>query len=192
MYSPSGHPRYGWICSLIWTNLEKCTSLAHQDPLQWMGAIRMSLQTAYKNITIIHKNISYPAVFLLTNKPLHKMLTDGLELCGLLWCFYQLVELSFWWHPFTSLMRKWCNATFLQIYSDEETSSSTSWSTFSFLWITTPLRWCRLFGPVSQTGLRLSQDYSSIRTFKQLLLKCLEIKTLLVCILRQNKSTDII
>ncbi len=48
-----------------------------------------------------------------------KMLTDGLEWCGLLWCFYQLFGLSFWRHPFTAedpLLSKWCNATFLQIW----------------------------------------------------------------------------
>ncbi len=47
------------------------------------------------------------------------MLTDGLEWCGLLWCFYQLFGLSFWRHPFTAehpLLRQWCNATFLQIW----------------------------------------------------------------------------
>ncbi len=60
---------------------------------------------------------------------LHLMLTDGLELCGLLWCFYQLFELSFWRHPFTAkdpLLRKWCNATVLQICSHEETNTTTS------------------------------------------------------------------
>ncbi len=31
------------------------------------------------------------------------MLIDGLESCGLLWCFYQLFGLSFWWHPFTAV-----------------------------------------------------------------------------------------
>ncbi len=44
------------------------------------------------------------------------MLTDGLEWCGLLWCFYQLFGLSFWRHPFTAedpLLSKWCNATFI-------------------------------------------------------------------------------
>ncbi len=49
--------------------------------------------------------------------------------CGLLWCFYQLFGLSFWRHPFTAvdpLVSKWCNATFLQICSDEETNSFTS------------------------------------------------------------------
>ncbi len=48
---------------------------------------------------------------------LHKMLTDGLEWCGL-WCFYQLFGLSFWRHPFTEedpLVSKWYNAKFLQI-----------------------------------------------------------------------------
>ncbi len=46
--------------------------------------------------------------------------SQGLELCGLLWCFYQLFGLSFWRHPFTAedpLVSKWCNATFLQICS---------------------------------------------------------------------------
>ncbi len=40
-----------------------------------------------------------------------------------MWCSYQLLELSFWRHPFTAedpLLSKWCNATFLQIYSNEE------------------------------------------------------------------------
>ncbi len=46
--------------------------------------------------------------------------------------FYQLFGLSFWRHPFTAedpLVSKWCNATFLQIYSDEETIFSISTST---------------------------------------------------------------
>ncbi len=44
--------------------------------------------------------------------------------------FNQLFELPFWWHSFTTehpLVSKLCNANFLQICSDEETSSSTSW-----------------------------------------------------------------
>ncbi len=39
--------------------------------------------------------------------------------CGSLWCFYQLFRLSFWRHPFTAedtLLSKWCNDTFLQIW----------------------------------------------------------------------------
>ncbi len=48
-----------------------------------------------------------------------QMLTDGLEWCGLLWCFYQLFGLSFWRHPFTAehpLLRHWWNDTFLQTW----------------------------------------------------------------------------
>ncbi len=42
-----------------------------------------------------------------------QMLTDGLECCDV------FIRLSFWRHPFTAedtLMRHWCNATFLQIW----------------------------------------------------------------------------
>ncbi len=58
---------------------------------------------------------------------------NGLESCGLLvdFCDVFISGLdSFWRHPFTAdnpLVRKWCNATFLQICSDEETNSSVSW-----------------------------------------------------------------
>ncbi len=50
---------------------------------------------------------------------------SGVDYCDV---FYQLFGLSFWRHPFTAedpLVIKWCNATFLQICSDEETNSST-------------------------------------------------------------------
>ncbi len=68
--------------------------------------------------------------FFFTTNSLHKTLTDGLDTRGLLWCFYQLFELSFWRHPFTAedpLLSKWCNVKFLKICSDEETKSSVSW-----------------------------------------------------------------
>ncbi len=67
---------------------------------------------------------------------LHKTLIDRLEWCGLLWCFYQLFGLSFWRHPFTAedpLVSKWCNTKFLQICSDEETNSSTSWMAWEWV-----------------------------------------------------------
>ncbi len=69
-------------------------------------------------------------LFIISSFSLHKMLIEGLESCGLLWCFYQLFGLSFWRHPFTAddpLVSRRCNATFLQIYSDEETNSFISW-----------------------------------------------------------------
>ncbi len=37
------------VCFSFWTDLEKCSI-----PLQWMGAVRMRVQTADKNITILH------------------------------------------------------------------------------------------------------------------------------------------
>ncbi len=49
------------------------------------------------------KNTLFMDLFLNTHCiALHKMLTDGLEWCGLLWCFYHLFGLSFWRHPFTA------------------------------------------------------------------------------------------
>ncbi len=65
-----------------------------------------------------------------------KTLIDGLESCRLFWYFYQLFGLLFWWHPFTAedpLMSKWCNTTFLQICSDEETNSSTLWMVWGWV-----------------------------------------------------------
>ncbi len=56
------------------------------------------------------------------------------------WCFklmfYQLLELSFWRHPFTtkdSLVSMWCNAAFHQICSDEEINSCTSWMAWGWV-----------------------------------------------------------
>ncbi len=65
----------------------------------------------------------------------HKMLTERLELCGLLWCFNQLFRPSFWRHPFTaedSLVSKWCN-TISPNLSDEEGNSSTSRMTWKWV-----------------------------------------------------------
>ncbi len=82
MYSLSGHPRCRWACFFIWTNLEKlqyitCSPMAH---LKWMGAVRMRVQTADKNITIIHTT------------PIHQLMS-----CEI--CFYQLFGCSIWRHP---------------------------------------------------------------------------------------------
>ncbi len=65
---------------------------------------------------------------------LHKTLIDGLDSCGLLWCFYQRFGLSFWRIAvFTPLVSKWCNAKLLQICSDEEINSSTSWMAWGWV-----------------------------------------------------------
>ncbi len=62
---------------------------------------------------------------------LHNILIDGMWItCGLLRCFYQLFGLSFW---LTVLASKWCNAKFLQICSDEEINSATSYMTLGWI-----------------------------------------------------------
>ncbi len=52
-----------------------------------MGAVRMRVQTADKNITIIHKSVlillSMEKYFTMKQR-FNKMLNDGLEWCGLL------------------------------------------------------------------------------------------------------------
>ncbi len=64
----------------------------------------------------------------------NKQLITSQNIIGVEWitcrisCF--TAAWSFWRHPFTAenpLMSKWCNAKFLQICSDEETNSSTTW-----------------------------------------------------------------
>ncbi len=56
MRSPSGHPRCRWVCFFIrFVEMCLCISVSAMDALQWMGAVRMRVQTADKNITIIHK-----------------------------------------------------------------------------------------------------------------------------------------
>ncbi len=49
---PSGHPRCRWVCFFIRIDLEKCSvyiTRSPMDPLQWMGAVRMRVQTADQN-----------------------------------------------------------------------------------------------------------------------------------------------
>ncbi len=80
----------------------------------------------WSHILSRNDDLKFKCIYLRThNFSLHKILIT----CRLL-SFNQLFGLSFWRHPFTAedpLLRKWYNATFLQICSDEETNSSTSW-----------------------------------------------------------------
>ncbi len=55
MCSLSGHPRLGWVCFFIrFGEMCHCITVSAMDALQWMGAVRMRVQTADKNITIMH------------------------------------------------------------------------------------------------------------------------------------------
>ncbi len=54
---PSGHSS---------SEMQHCISCSEMDALQWMGAVRTRVQTADKNITIIHKQShSSPSVNIL-------------------------------------------------------------------------------------------------------------------------------
>ncbi len=67
MFSPSGHPRF----SFMETDLEKFKPISCSliDPLQWMGAVRMRVQTSDKNISIIHTT------------PVHRLMTCEVKRC---------------------------------------------------------------------------------------------------------------
>ncbi len=105
------------------------------NPLQWMGAIRMKVQTADKSITHISSppvNILRSVCFSQTCSFLfHKMLIDVLESCGLLQCFSAVWTriLMAPIHCRGSIGEK-VHDTFLQIYFDKEANSSTSWTSF--------------------------------------------------------------
>ncbi len=66
--------------------------------------------------------------------------------CGIYWCFYQL---------FGPLVSNWCNAKFLQIFSDEETNSTTYLIAWGYIiihldfWANNSFK----FGPVSHIKL---------------------------------------
>ncbi len=78
----------------------------HSPHLQFLLDLRLELATFWLRVRLSNQATTFP-------------LTDGLDItCGLFWCFYQLIKLSFWWHPFTAedpLVSKWW--VFLQICS---------------------------------------------------------------------------
>ncbi len=46
MCSPSGHPRCGWVCFFIrFGEIKHYITCSPMDPQQWMGAVRMRVQT---------------------------------------------------------------------------------------------------------------------------------------------------
>ncbi len=107
----------------IRTDLDKfrITSLGHQWIIlsEWVPS-EWESKRLRKKFTVIQKT---PVDYLMyckvnTVAVCHKTLNGWLESCGLLWCFCQLFEISFWRHPFTAedtLMSKWCNVKFLNL-----------------------------------------------------------------------------
>ncbi len=119
----------------IWTNLALHRLILYSEwvPSEWE---LKQLIKHHNNPQVIVKTPVKQDAVCLTNKKI--CTSQGINwrtgvvwiTCGLLCCFYQLFGLSFWRHPFTAedpLVNKWCNAKFLQICSEKETNSSTSW-----------------------------------------------------------------
>ncbi len=99
-------------------------------PLQWMGAVRMKVQTADKDITIIYTTPVQQLMWLWSILAWSNGLTYGLEWCGLCDAVWTLILTAPIHCP---LVSKWSNATFLQICSAEETSSSPSWVAWGWI-----------------------------------------------------------
>ncbi len=103
--------------------------------------------------------------------------------CGFLWCFYRLIGLSFWRHPFTAenpLVTKWCNAQFFQICSDEQTNSSTSWMAWGWEHFQQVFFLFRWIIPLISN---LCHDKTVVRrSLKVHILLCEVIKTLMIMI----------
>ncbi len=123
------------ICFFMGSDLKKCsiTSLAHQWILcsEWVPS-----EWESKQLIKIHLHdglVSYKHSF-----SLHKTSIDGLEWCGLLVDYFDVLSClnSFWRHPFTAedpLVSRWCEPKYFQICSDEETNSSTSWMAWGWV-----------------------------------------------------------
>ncbi len=104
-----------------------------EDTLLW---IRILARSDSLKLKCLDEFVYYRSMQLFTSQDMNWCNWVVLITCGLLWCFYQLFELSFWWHPFTTddpLVSKWCNATFLQTCSDEKTNSSTYWMAWGWV-----------------------------------------------------------
>ncbi len=85
------------------------SNLSRPNPTKKLGGKFHPVVVSRKNVSLYYKH----------------------TVCGLLALLVDYFDVldSFYWHPFTAedpLVSKWCNATFLQIRSNEETNSS-SW-----------------------------------------------------------------
>ncbi len=98
-----------------------------KETLLWIMVSYFGYKRRFKVKNILMMNLFLTNVHLLTSQDINWWTGVVWITCGLLWCFYQLFGLSFWRHPFTAedpMVSKWFKATFLQVYSDEETKSS--------------------------------------------------------------------
>ncbi len=107
------YPKYCCILSIFWV---QCI-LMWEDNRGWTFSLEEALLWFKQWFKLKHHD-GYGPYALKLSFSLHKIKIDGLESCGLLWCFYLLFGLSFWRHPFTAedpLLSKWSNAKLLQM-----------------------------------------------------------------------------
>ncbi len=122
---------YTFICRWVWRNLALHHLLTSGSSV--VNGCRQNESPKFKCLD------GFFFFFFSCSFLFHKTLSDGLEWCGLLmnYCDVLISCLdSFWRHPFTAedtLVNMWCNAKSLQICSDEETNSSTYW--MSWEWV---------------------------------------------------------
>ncbi len=118
------------------------------------------------------KNAFIRNLFLKTHSFWHlKTFIDGLEWCGLLWCFYQLIRLSFWRHPFTTedpLVNKVMGCYISQNLLQKQTHLHLGWpeGEYIFVFVSVSL-WCRSGVPKVGTELcrtvdRQEQDWAPL------------------------------
>ncbi len=92
------------------------------DPLQWMGAVRMRVQTA--NVNISNSQVIHTI-------PVHQLMSCEVKSC-MLSCVWNIVMFlsAVWTLILTApiqdpLVSKWWNAKFTQIHSDKESNTFT-------------------------------------------------------------------
>ncbi len=93
-----------------------CWMFTHPQAIQEVYTFVFSSEQIWRNVALHH---------LLTNAAVNGCRQNERILSE----YLSAVWLSLWRHPFTAvdpLVSKWCNATFLQICSDQQTNSSTS------------------------------------------------------------------
>ncbi len=114
-YHPQTIKESRWVCFFIRTDLEKLV-------------LHLLLTNGSSTVNGCRQKESSNRSFLQTHSFSHdsNWLTESMVY---LWIIMMLL-LLFWRHPFTAddpLVSKWCNAKFLQICSNKEMNSSTSW-----------------------------------------------------------------
>ncbi len=121
-----------WLNDVVWFLMweDNRGTFSLEEALLWIMDSYFDKKRRFKVKNVIKLRICFIQTCSFSLQDIHCWTGVVWITCGLLWCFYEQFGLLFWRHPFTAedpLVSKWCNAKFLQICSDEETNSSTSW-----------------------------------------------------------------